>query len=162
MAAIFPALELRFQRQQREGHLRMAKALIKRITTVVRRNAVGGGRKLLSSAEQMPESRKIAWLSSCPYRLHLGCGNVKLDGFCNVDALETIAADAIDDIRNLKRFADESAREIYACHALKHFVHDEVTPLLKRRHEILQPRGIPHALSRTDPTACPVAWPSQP
>jgi len=77
-----------------------------------------------------------------PYRLHLGCGNIKLEGFCNVDALETIAADVIDDIRVLRKFPDGSAKEIYACHVLEHFAHDEVQPLLKRWLKVLQPGGV--------------------
>jgi len=77
-----------------------------------------------------------------PYRLHLGCGNIKLDGFCNVDALETIAADVIDDIRVLNKFPNQSVKEIYACHVLEHFSHEEVQPLLKRWLEILEPGGI--------------------
>lgn len=77
-----------------------------------------------------------------PYRLHLGCGNIKIAGFCNVDALSTIAVDVIDDIRQLRRFPNDSASEIYACHVLEHFAHDEIQPILKRWLQILQPGGI--------------------
>lgn len=77
-----------------------------------------------------------------PYKLHLGCGNIKLAGFCNVDALNTIAVDVVDDIRTLRRFPNGSVAEIYACHVLEHFSHDEVIPLLKRWGELLQPGGI--------------------
>lgn len=79
---------------------------------------------------------------TAPYRLHLGCGNIKLNGFCNVDALETIAADVIDDIRVLNKFSNQSVKEIYACHVLEHFSHDEVQPLLTRWLEVLEPGGI--------------------
>lgn len=124
----------------------MVKALIKRITTVEQRNAIRGIISHLRPTDSGPahERRFQDRLSefASPYRLHLGCGNIKLDGFCNVDALETIAADTIDDIRALKRFPDQSAKEIYACHVLEHFAHDEVTPLLKRWYEVLQPGGI--------------------
>lgn len=77
-----------------------------------------------------------------PYRLHLGCGNIKLDGFCNVDVLHTIAVDVVDDIRLLKRFPNNSAQEIYACHVLEHFAHHEIEPILKRWFEILAPGGV--------------------
>lgn len=124
----------------------MVKALIKRITTVEQRNAVRGivsrlGRTANIDAGQ-PKFKDRLNEFAAPYRLHLGCGNIKLNGFCNVDALETIAADAIDDIRTLERFPDKSAQEIYACHVLEHFAHDEVIPLLKRWHDVLQPGGI--------------------
>ena len=76
-----------------------------------------------------------------PYRLHLGCGHIPLEGFCNVDALSATAADVIDDIRTLRRFPDGSVEEIYACHVLEHFAHDEVEPLLQRWRELLQPGG---------------------
>lgn len=77
-----------------------------------------------------------------PYRLHLGCGNIKLEGFCNVDVLETIAVDVVDDIRLLQRFPDASVGEIYACHVLEHFSHDEIGPILSRWFDILQPGGV--------------------
>jgi predicted SAM-dependent methyltransferase len=77
-----------------------------------------------------------------PYRLHLGCGNIKLKDFCNVDVLETIAVDIVDDIRQLNRFPANSVQEIYACHVLEHFSHEEVPAILKRWHEVLQPGGV--------------------
>lgn len=77
-----------------------------------------------------------------PYRLHLGCGNIALEGFCNVDALDTIASDVMDDIRTLSKFPNQSAKEIYACHVLEHFSHEEVQPLLKRWLEVLEPGGV--------------------
>lgn len=76
-----------------------------------------------------------------PYRLHLGCGSVRLAGFCNVDALPSPAVDVLDDIRTLRRFPDGSVQEIYTCHVLEHFAHDEVEPLLRRWRDLLQPGG---------------------
>lgn len=76
-----------------------------------------------------------------PYRLHLGCGSVRLAGFCNVDALPSPAVDVLDDIRTLRRFPDGSVQEIYTCHVLEHFAHDEVEPLLGRWRDLLQPGG---------------------
>lgn len=76
-----------------------------------------------------------------PYRLHLGCGSVRLAGFCNVDALPSPAVDVIDDIRTLRRFPDGSVQEIYTCHVLEHFSHDEVEPLLRRWRDLLQSGG---------------------
>ncbi|PWK37718.1 class I SAM-dependent methyltransferase [Cupriavidus plantarum] len=120
------------------------RAVIKRITTVEQREAVRTVLRRLRPVPKVDVPRFADRLHefSAPYRLHLGCGNIKLAGFCNVDALETIAADAIDDIRTLGRFPDGSAREIYACHVLEHFGHDEVIPLLKRWYAVLQPGGV--------------------
>lgn len=77
-----------------------------------------------------------------PYRLHLGCGSISLNGFCNVDVMHTPAADVLDDIRLLRLFNSNSAREIYACHVLEHFSHEEVPPILKRWNEVLAPGGV--------------------
>lgn len=77
-----------------------------------------------------------------PYRLHLGCGNIKLAGFCNVDVLDTVANDVQDDIRKLEKFPNNSAKEIYACHVLEHFAHHEIEPILRRWLEILAPGGV--------------------
>jgi predicted SAM-dependent methyltransferase len=74
-------------------------------------------------------------------RLHLGCGGIHLDGWCNVDVYPNPAVDVIDDIRLLTSFRDNSAREIYACHVLEHFGHEEIPPILRRWHEVLAPGG---------------------
>lgn len=59
-------------------------------------------------------------------RLHLGCGNIRLEGFCNVDILMTPAVDVVSDISKLDNFSDNSIDLIYACHVLEHFSHNDV------------------------------------
>lgn len=74
-------------------------------------------------------------------RLHLGCGNVRLPDFCNVDILTTPAVDVISDISKLDNFKDDSIELIYACHVLEHFSHDEAVTVLQRWFEVLKPGG---------------------
>jgi len=74
-------------------------------------------------------------------RLHLGCGPVRLSGYCNVDIAYTAAVDLLDDIRTLKKFPPNFAESIYACHVLEHFSHEEVPVILKRWFEVLAPGG---------------------
>lgn len=77
-----------------------------------------------------------------PFRLHLGCGAIGIPGFCNVDVMQTVGVDVVDDIRTLAKFPTGSAREIYACHVLEHFAHDEIIPILKRWFDVLMPGGV--------------------
>jgi SAM-dependent methyltransferase len=74
-------------------------------------------------------------------RLHLGCGNIRLPGFCNVDILTTAAVDVVSDISKLDNFADDSIELIYACHVLEHFSHDAAVGVLRRWFEVLAPGG---------------------
>ncbi|MGE8106565.1 class I SAM-dependent methyltransferase [Allorhizobium sp. NPDC080224] len=76
-----------------------------------------------------------------PYRLHLGCGNVGLPGYVNVDVMHTLGVDVVDDIRFLKRFPSNSASQIYACHVMEHFGHEEIMPILRRWFDVLMPGG---------------------
>lgn len=76
-----------------------------------------------------------------PLRLHLGCGHIRAEGFCNVDVLPTAATDVVDDIASLRKFQKGSVMEIYACHVLEHFDHEAVPPILKRWYEVLEPDG---------------------
>lgn len=117
----------------------MIRSLIRKHTTP--RQRVWILNALVAIKATLPQGRDKFTDFSPPYLLHLGCGNIKLSGFCNVDALQTIAADVIDDIRKLRRFPNGSAKEIYACHVLEHFGHDEVQPILRRWFEILEPGG---------------------
>lgn len=73
--------------------------------------------------------------------LHLGCGDVHLDGFINVDYLQTKATDIVADVTKLECFENSSASLIYACQVLEHFSHDEVPLILRRWHEVLAPSG---------------------
>lgn len=77
-----------------------------------------------------------------PYHLHLGCGNIRAEGYCNVDIAATEVTDVIDDVSLLKRFPDRSASEIYACHVLEHFSHDDIPRILRRWYDVLQPGGL--------------------
>jgi len=74
-------------------------------------------------------------------KLHLGCGNIRLPGFCNVDILNTIAVDVVSDISKLDNFSNNSIEVIYACHVLEHFSHEEVKQVLRRWFEVLAPGG---------------------
>jgi len=74
-------------------------------------------------------------------RLHLGCGNIRLPDFCNVDILTTSAVDVVSDISKLDNFADDSIELIYACHVLEHFSHDDAVNVLRRWFDVLAPGG---------------------
>lgn len=74
-------------------------------------------------------------------RLHLGCGSIRLPGFCNVDILATPAVDVKSDISKLDNFSDNSIELIYACHVLEHFSHVEAVLVLRRWFEVLAPGG---------------------
>lgn len=74
-------------------------------------------------------------------KLHLGCGNKRLDGFINVDILQTDAVDIIDDVSTLEKFENMSADLIYACHVLEHFKRKEYFKVLERWTDILRHDG---------------------
>jgi predicted SAM-dependent methyltransferase len=74
-------------------------------------------------------------------RLHVGCGEMRIPGFCNVDIDRNTKADVTDDIRNLCKFCDGFAETIYACHVLEHMGHDEVPHVLATWHRVLRPGG---------------------
>lgn len=121
------------------------KKLIKALTTQEQRIAIV--RNLETLKQRIPlfdfgrEKKSLSDFPS-PYRLHLGCGNINIKGFCNVDVMQTSGVDIRDDIRQLSKFPNNSASEIYACHVLEHFSHEEINPILKRWFDVLQPNGI--------------------
>jgi len=75
-------------------------------------------------------------------RLHLGCGDIHVDGYINVDYLKTKATDVVSDVTKLEKFEKGSASEIYACQILEHFSHDEVPKILQRWFEVLASGGV--------------------
>jgi len=94
-----------------------------------------------SSFEEKTDSQKEK-VNGKELKLHLGCGNIKIPGFINVDIDPNApAVDVVDDVGTLGRFNNNSASLIYACHVLEHFSHNEIIPILKRWLEILEPGG---------------------
>lgn len=74
--------------------------------------------------------------------LHLGCGNVHIDGFINIDLDPFCKADIIDDITTLKKFKKNSIELIYACNVLEHLGRFKYKFALKRWYDLLQDGGI--------------------
>lgn len=73
-------------------------------------------------------------------RLNLGCGNILLDGFINVD-LYNPSADVEMDIAHLT-YPDNYADLIYSCHTLEHFHFHDGINVLKEWYRVLKPGGI--------------------
>ena len=74
-------------------------------------------------------------------KLHLGCGNKKIEGFVNVDIIKSNAVDVLDDVSRLEKFQNETADLIYACHVLEHFKRKEYFEVLKRWTDVLKCGG---------------------
>ena len=53
-------------------------------------------------------------------KLHVGCGDTKLQGFTNVDIRKTIATDLVASVTDLP-LADNSVDYIYSHHSFEHF-----------------------------------------
>lgn len=62
-------------------------------------------------------------------KLHLGCGDIRLTGWLNVDVRECKGGDVQCDLTDLSPVCGEGeATAIYACHVLEHFGFNGVTP----------------------------------
>ena len=77
-----------------------------------------------------------------PYRLHLGCGNIRLDNWINIDINKTKAVDFTWDITERLPFCDNSCELIYNEHVLEHLAIAEGTSFLRECHRVLQKDGI--------------------
>ena len=74
-------------------------------------------------------------------KLHLGCGNIRLDGFINIDIRQTAATDKIMDISDLAEFSDNSVDLIYASNCLEHFSFRVVADILHEWGRVLRTGG---------------------
>lgn len=73
-------------------------------------------------------------------KLHLGCGNKRMEGYTNVDIRPGDAVDCVADLRNLP-FQPGEFDLIYSCAALEHFGRKEWFDLLKSWTALLKPGG---------------------
>ncbi len=75
--------------------------------------------------------------------LHLGCGDKRIDGFINIDAMQTEAADLILNLADIRsQFQDNSVDYIYACHILEHLSRHTYFQVLNDLYQILKPEGM--------------------
>ena len=75
-------------------------------------------------------------------QLHLGCNHIHIDGYINVDLVETPATDVIDDAITLRKFKRNSVDLIYASNLLEHLGRFKYKEALKRWYELLKVGGI--------------------
>jgi predicted SAM-dependent methyltransferase len=95
--------------------------------------------RVLGRLKRLRRGAKVT--DTTPRRLHIGCGDIHIDGWCNVDIDPVTAADVIDDITTLDKFPDAFAETIYACHVLEHVAHDDVAGVLATWYRVLAPGG---------------------
>ena len=77
-----------------------------------------------------------------PCKLHLGAGNIRIDGFTNVDIVDSPSVDVIDDVITLKKFKRNSVDLIYSCNVLEHLGRFKYKLALKRWYQLLKEGGM--------------------
>mgnify|MGYP003646770780 FL=1 len=75
-------------------------------------------------------------------KLHIGCGNIIIPGWVNLDIQSTPGVDIIDDARSLHSIKDNSCDIIYACCVLEHFSRNNIINILKVWNTKLKENGI--------------------
>lgn len=76
-----------------------------------------------------------------PY-VHLGCGDINLEGWINVDARKADHVHILTDQITLDQFGDDSVGVIYLSHMLEHFDFKEVETLLEIFYRKLKIGGV--------------------
>lgn len=74
-----------------------------------------------------------------PLRLHVGCGEHRLEGWVNVDRQPLPGVDLVVDVTRSFHFT--GAEAIYAEHFLEHLAADQALEFLRAAHRALAPRG---------------------
>jgi len=74
--------------------------------------------------------------------LHLGCGNIILDGYTNIDIVPGEGIDVVSDVRSLPMYKDASVDEVYLSHVLEHFSWKQAPEILKEYFRVLKPGGV--------------------
>jgi len=75
-------------------------------------------------------------------KLHLGCGEILLKGFVNLDVRPLAGVDLVNDARELYVYRDGCADLVYASHLLEHFWPSEARAAVKEWHRVLRPGGV--------------------
>lgn len=74
-------------------------------------------------------------------RLYLGCGNIHLDGYVNIDIVESAATDMVADVTSLPMIPSDCIEEIRMEAVLEHFFRHQRLSALQEWRRILKPGG---------------------
>ena len=74
--------------------------------------------------------------------IHLGCGDIDVPGFINVDACPAPHVHYVRDVCDLSVFPDNYADLVYACHLLEHIKPEKLTKVLWEWKRILKAGGV--------------------
>lgn len=77
-------------------------------------------------------------------KLHLGCGNLRKDGYINIDNRELPSVDLVRDITKGLPFSDETIDEVYSENFMEHIPQSEVIFVMNEIWRVLKPGGIAH------------------
>jgi predicted SAM-dependent methyltransferase len=94
----------------------------------------------LMASNARPPAEKVQ-----PVRINLGCGDMPLPGYINVDVATErrgLQPDVCCDIRDLSVFPGDHADEVMAIHVIEHFYRWEVVDLIKEWVRVLKPGGL--------------------
>lgn len=97
--------------------------------------------KLIPSKKRKPVNIDNARLSELHPKIHLGCGDIILNGWINIDARNADHIHIHTDQIDLKEFADNSVGVIYLSHVLEHFDFNEAHNLIELFFKKLKPGG---------------------
>ncbi|MBI5049143.1 MAG: methyltransferase domain-containing protein [Deltaproteobacteria bacterium] len=75
-------------------------------------------------------------------KLHLGCGNRRIDGFIHIDLMDYEYIDYKSSADKLGFIKDGTVDLIYASHLLEHFGRNEIEKVLTEWHRVLKRGGI--------------------
>lgn len=75
-------------------------------------------------------------------KLHVGCGNVILPGWTNLDIEKLSGVDVVDDITTLTKIPNNSCDIIYASHVLEHVGRNEFEDVIRVWNHKLKKNGI--------------------
>lgn len=95
------------------------------------------------AAERRAAETAIRSLAAPPYKLHIGCGRVRFDGWVNIDSDPAISLpDVVWDLSRGIPAPDGSCELIYSEHLLEHLEVEEGLDLLRECRRVLRPGGI--------------------
>jgi len=74
-------------------------------------------------------------------KLHIGCGDLRLEDFINID-IQSKTADINLDIYDLSKFNDNTVDEIYISHVLEHIKRNNMLNIIIEFNRLLKKNGV--------------------